>query len=49
MEKSEVIGLGNMLKRYEGKVGSWILEKVEEWEWKKKRGDTDEEEEGDAE
>lgn len=44
VEKSEVTGLGNMLKRYEGKAAKWVLDKVEDWEWKRGDGESDEEE-----
>ncbi|TVY27665.1 Histone deacetylase [Lachnellula hyalina] len=44
VEKSEVTGLGNMLKRYEGKATKWVLDKVEEWEWKRGDGESDEDE-----
>jgi histone deacetylase 6 len=49
VEKSEVTGLGNMLKRYEGKAANWVLKKVEDWEWKMRERDSDEEEEAEAE
>lgn len=46
VEKSEVTGLGNMLKRYESKAGSWVLGKVEEWEAKMRaRNESEEDDE----
>lgn len=45
VKKSDVTGLGNMLKKYEGMATGWVTEKVGEWEVQ--RGDPDETEEED--
>ena len=45
VQKSEVTGLGRMMKKYKGDSGEWLLSKVEKWEAARVDADETEDEE----